>query len=212
MSADEPIRSPAPRCEPLEARDCPAADLGGGVVGLGSGIALRPFSDWEGSLAVFDAGGRTWVGGGVGAGPRVAVLAQDGTRDRPDFFAGDPADRSGVVFVGATVPDPDPLAEGIRSVPDDVWRALSEAGHGLTIMGGKVTDHPAHAHVRGRLTADGRPYDGLAGVSDPAVVTLDAPAWVVRHEIAHDYLPLLGVPIDDEAAADRLELSWGPRR
>lgn len=90
----------------LEPRESPAVDVGGGEVWL-SGRAVRVFEDWNGPLSVYDGGGRTWVGAGPGGGPRVAVLdAATGDRDRPDYWAGDPASRAGVVFVAPDRPDP----------------------------------------------------------------------------------------------------------
>ena len=180
---------------PLEPRDCPA------------GWHHDPFPGEAVPYSVVRTPAEVWVGALAPGGPRVQVYDRATGVKLRDFFAGDPDSRAGVVLV--PVGRPDELVEGIRSVPGHVWRELSAAGKGLTVVGGKVTDHPAHAHVRGRLTADGRPFDGLAGVSDPPVVTRDAEAWVVRHEMAHQYLPLLGVPIDDEAAAVGLELEWG---
>lgn len=84
----------------LEPRDCPAIDLGGGVLRLSVGHEVQPFADWRGSLNSEVSGtGLVYVGPGDGGGPRVAVLNQDGSRVRPDFFAADPASRAGVVFV-----------------------------------------------------------------------------------------------------------------
>lgn len=183
-----------PGCEPLESRDCPAA-------------WHDPFPGEAVPYSLVRTPAEVWVGALDPGAPRVQVYDRSTGAKVRDYFAGDPDSRSGVVLVPVGVPDG--ISEGIRSVPDRVWRDLAAAGHpGLQVVGGRVTDHPAHRHARGRLTADGRPFDGLAGVSGPAAVTRDAPAWVVRHELAHDYLPLLGVPIDDEAAAVRLELDW----
>jgi hypothetical protein len=114
-----------PRAEPLEARDCPAVDVGGGGVFFRPGLTAHPFADWSGPLAVYDAGERVWVGAGPGGGPRVAVFdAATGERDRPDWFAGEPADRSGVVFVApdppAADPAPGPAAYGDPAAPG-VW-------------------------------------------------------------------------------------------
>lgn len=87
------------RVEPLEGRETPATDVGLGELYFG-GHYVRPFEDWRGPLTFLQTDDEVWVGAGPGGGPRVAVFdLNTGERTRPDFFAGDPSGRYGVVFV-----------------------------------------------------------------------------------------------------------------
>ncbi len=111
------------RTEQLESRDCPAAvPLGNGELLLDSGVHSHPFEDWQGGYATLvTPAGNTFVGGVDGAGPRIAVLRPDGTRDRPDYFAPgmDPASRFGVVFVDTSddpYTPPEPVTVGSGAV------------------------------------------------------------------------------------------------
>lgn len=105
-----------PTLLPLECRDFPAVWYGGEVWLSGVG-AVRPFEDWHGDLSVFhDGDGRIYVGGGAGAGPRVAVLdATTGGRVRPDYWAGDPGSRGGATFVPVGLP----VAPGVGDPGND---------------------------------------------------------------------------------------------
>lgn len=89
----------------FEDRSTPAVWYGGEVwVGVRS---ERVFEDWHGEVNTFDAGNLRYAAPGPGGGPRVAVFDLGrGVRDRPDFFAGDPASRAGVVLVGTDPPAP----------------------------------------------------------------------------------------------------------
>jgi hypothetical protein len=85
-----------------------------------------------------------------------------------------------------------------------VWAAiLAAGGSGLNVVSGvPVTAHPAHRHVAGGLTRDGREYDDVPAVGYPA--TVDAArvnAQQVRHEIAHDWHRALGEPVAPTFAA-----------
>lgn len=91
----------------LEGRCTPAGQLWYGGEFWAGTRAVTPFADWGGELVSLDAGHLRYVAPGPGGGPRVAVFDLDtGERDRPDTFAGDPASRAGVVFVGTDPPAP----------------------------------------------------------------------------------------------------------
>lgn len=84
----------------LEGRDVPATDLGNGFVRLDSGFVLQPFEEsWHGRINVAEVGGLAVLGAGPGGGPRVASVAANGVRTQPDYFAGDPDSREGIVPV-----------------------------------------------------------------------------------------------------------------
>lgn len=87
--------------EQLEQRDCPAVAIGDGVIGFGK-YQVRPFEDWRGGLNFTETNGKVWVGPQPGGGPRVAVFdVGTGGRDRGDWFAGPPEDRSGIIPIPA---------------------------------------------------------------------------------------------------------------
>jgi hypothetical protein len=90
----------APGLPQLEPRCVPTLWYGGEVwVGT---RAVHVFEDWYGPVDALRVGEAVYVGAGPGGGPRVAVLdARTGERIAPDYFAGSPTDRSGVVFVQA---------------------------------------------------------------------------------------------------------------
>jgi hypothetical protein len=92
----------------LEPREQPALWHGGEFWLPGVG-AVHPFEDWHGSVDVLRVGDRVYVGAGPGGGPRVATLDDGGVRVVPDYFAGDPADRSGVVLVSTSSEQPEPV-------------------------------------------------------------------------------------------------------
>jgi hypothetical protein len=109
----------------LEPRDALSpADLGGGVALLRDRprFEVQPFPDFTGGLSVVAAGGEVTVAPAPGSGgaPRVATFdAATGLRARPDYFAGDPADRAGLLLV-APAPAPAPPV----SVGDPAWFAV----------------------------------------------------------------------------------------
>lgn len=100
--------------ESLEARDCPAADVGGGILRLDSGAEVSVYGPgWAGKLNVAADAEAVYVGPGPGGGPRLATL-DPATGDRlvGDTFEGEETSREGLVpkLVGRAAPPPAPEA------------------------------------------------------------------------------------------------------
>lgn len=98
-------------------------DLGGGVLHFAAGRELQPFSDYTGLLDTLTrADGTTVVVPSPfeterPGGPRVAEFDAAGNRTKPDYWAGSPDSRAGVLLVDTTgtathapLPPPPPVA------------------------------------------------------------------------------------------------------
>jgi hypothetical protein len=145
----------------LEPRLGPSAtDLGRGVLHVRDlpNFDVVAFPGWEGGLSVLGlaaATGEVWVGAGPGGGPRVASFdVETGIRTR-DYFAGDPATRSGVVLV-------DPLATG-QGVP--ATRAAFSYGDPTGYTAFLDFEGPVTRAERERVTQGARAYFDRAGLT-----------------------------------------------
>jgi hypothetical protein len=222
--------------ETLEARETPAAFVGGGNVRLDSGVLVHPFEEtWVGFLNVTQDDRAVYVGAGPGGGPRGAgrdrATRVGGAADR---FFGDPDSRFGLVVIppDQILPPGETVGEGYAVYLEGApARTVRDTAKHLTPVLGvlRVTnEYPAgepFLRVQFGVSIDGPPVGqggkGYAWVEYPA----DSPAAdeIAAHEIAHAFgvghnavpgslmHPTVGGPnpylLPDEVATIREELT-----
>jgi hypothetical protein len=100
------------------------------------------------------------------------------------------------------------IEENLKLVPDEWKYCLLRNGRKIVLVyRHPVTWHPEAAHNRGKLTPDGRPWDGVAGtVMHNPIVRADrlndrGSANLLLHEYAHSLDQILGWSNRDDALA-----------
>jgi hypothetical protein len=181
-----------PACEELEPRYCPAAGLWVGPQ------FVDPFPGEPVPYTTLAADGVLTLGAASPGGPRVQTYDLATGVKLVDHFVGDPNSRVGVALVPVGTGVRTPVETAMGSIPQRVFNQLA-ANHWpgvATLHGVDVTSTPSQAPFAGTLTFDGRAYDHLPATSHPATVdVLRATPQEVRHEVAHDWLSLLGEPV-----------------